>query len=39
MDGIRGRFTLTAAQRIAAERLEEMQSFLDRLEEDSFGHL
>jgi hypothetical protein len=37
MEGIRGRLTLPKAQAIATERLIEMESFLHRLAEESFG--
>jgi len=36
---IRGRLTLPAAQAIAAERLIEMESFLQRLLEEGFGEI
>lgn len=38
-DAIRGRFTLPAAQRIAATRFAHTQAFFTALEQDSVGHL
>ena len=36
---VRGRFTIPAAQAVAAQRIEEMQHVLDRLMEESQGYL
>jgi len=38
-DGIRGHFTLPAAQKLAEERLERMEEILEWLQEESLGEL
>jgi uncharacterized protein len=39
IEGVRGRFTLPQARRLAEARIAEMEALLRRLQEDSFGYL
>ncbi len=39
LEGMNGRLTLPAARRIAARRFAELERFLKRMEEESFGYL